>query len=133
MKKIQIENTWYDGDGVFQWANDEAKVAIKQIAALQKREIEGKTVSEDEWLAARSAIWSTAESATRPAWSAIWSTVRSLARSTARSAESAIWSARSATEPATWSAHYEKMADKLVSLLKAVPVEGGKNESSNMD
>ncbi len=64
--------------------------------------------------AAESAAWSAAESA---AWSAAESAARSAARS---AAESAAWSAAwSAAESAAESAAYARMADKLITLLRA--------------
>ena len=95
-------------NGVIQYANEETKRIIKQIVALQKRELRGDRVDEGDWSAARSAAWSAARSAAR---SAAWSA----ARSAAWSAESAAWSA----ESVAWSAYYKKCARKLLSLLRS--------------
>ena len=98
-------------NGVIQWAETESKKIIRHIAKLQKQASEGSMPSDEKW----SAAWSAAESA---AESAAWSA--------AESAWSAAESARSAAESAAWSeawsvarsAHYKKMADKLIQLLE---------------
>jgi hypothetical protein len=70
--------------------------------------------------AARSAAWS-AESAARSAESAAWS-----AESAARAARGAKSAAASAAASAAWSAEsaaYVRMADKLLALIEAAPVQ----------
>jgi hypothetical protein len=126
-----------------QW---KVEAAIRGVAELWQRVIDCRTVADEEWLAAESAARSAAEStarSARSAWSAArsaaesaawsaWSAARSAAESTARSAWSAAaesaarsaWSAaaesaaRSARSAAAESAAWQKMADKLIQLLR---------------
>jgi len=121
------------------------QTAMKTIISLHQRCTEKgiSSVSEDDWSAAESAARSAAESAELSARSAAESAARSVAwsaESVAWSAESAAWSARSvawSAESAAWSAWsaarsaaesarsarsaaYQKMADKLLELLRKV-------------
>jgi hypothetical protein len=108
-------------DGVIRFASGEGIEAIKNVAILFDRLINGEKVSQSEWLnAASSAGWSAARSAARAAmaaWSArssaanaAWSAARSAARAAmaaenaAMAAANAAWSAEGAAERAAWSA-----------------------------
>src|SRR6266571_816570 len=124
-------------NGIIQWANEETKKIIIEIAELHKALADGKKIdcsaaesaAESAWSAAESAAGSAAESAESAgsaaesagsaaksaAGSAAESAAGSAARSAARSAGSATWSA---AWSAAWSAHCMKMADKLIQLLK---------------
>ena len=126
--------------GVIRNADDQGKVAIKNIANLHEKVIRGIKPRKSSWsaayLAACSAVkpeeWSAAYSASRSAAylaarSAAWSAksgvclaaylaVKSAAES---AAESAVYSAvKSAAWSAAYSAAYERMSEKLIELIK---------------
>src|SRR6266571_3733387 len=111
-------------NGIIQWANEETKKIIIEIAELHKALADGKKI---DCSAAESAAETAAGSAAGAAAVAAGSAAGSAAESAAESArsaaaESAAESAGSATWSAAWSAawsaHCMKMADKLIQLLK---------------
>lgn len=67
-------------------------------------------------------------SAARSAWAAAWAAAESAARSAARSAGAAAesagaaWAAGAAAAESAARAHYKKMADKLIELIKDAPM-----------
>lgn len=103
--------------GVIQYATEDGKKAIRQVANLYKRVIAGETVTDDEWDRA-------AEAAEAAAWAA---DARLAASWAARAAAWASWAARAAGDAAraaaraasaaAWAASYKRMAKKLVKLL----------------
>jgi len=129
-----------DKEGIIKNAFPDGKKAIKKTAKLYKKLISGKTVTTEEWSAARAAAesaWSAAESdsatdsatdsdsATWAASGAVWS-ARSDARAAAKlannagsSAWSSAWSSaeEEAAEEIKFEA-YKKMADRLIELLE---------------
>jgi hypothetical protein len=87
---------------------DSNREAIAAVIKLHVRGAKGDAPSHDEWIAARNAA---------SAADAVWSAAD--AARNAASAADAVWSAAWSAASAARSAAYEKMAEKLIKLLKA--------------
>lgn len=119
-----------DGVITFTEKGSEQAKAIQNVADLWEAVNNNKPVSDKQWRHARAA----AGAADRAAWdagAAAWA-ARAAAGAAARAAwdawdaaGDAAWAARAAARAAwdaAWDAHYERMADKLLELLKAEEV-----------
>jgi hypothetical protein len=101
--------------GVVQYARTEkAAVAIRRVAELYGKVVAGETVATSDWQAAAAAAYAAAAAAAAYA---------AYAAATAAAAANAADAANAAANAATARTNsYERMAKKLLALLKAAPV-----------
>jgi hypothetical protein len=94
--------------GVIKYADEQGADAIRGVATLHQRVIDGGDVTDAEWTAARETAWTAARAAGDAAWYA--------ARDAARAAG---WAAAGAAGNAVWVAAWDAQANKLLELLRA--------------
>jgi hypothetical protein len=120
-------------EGVIKYARPDGKKAIKNVAKLLKRKLEGGSVTSDEWYEVREAAWSAlradaayaayaaaaADAAAAAAAAAADAAADAYAADAAADAYAADAAAYAAAAGKARSARYSKMAKKLIALLKA--------------
>jgi hypothetical protein len=114
--------------GVLRFAKtDTQRTAMQRVADLYARKIRGETIAESEWRAAATAAYAAAAAAATAAATA--ATADAAAAATAANAAATAAYAAAAATAATAAAwreargrHYQTMARKLLTLLKAAPV-----------
>ena len=112
--------------GSLQYCDEQGKAATEVVAALHRRFIDGGSVSEEDWAAARAAsdaaMDAASDAAMDAAMDAAWAAARGAARDAARDAAwAAAWAAASeADRYAARAAHMEASARKFIELLRGV-------------